>query len=356
MQEQSNRKEGSGREKEIAELARYLQEKSLDIDSYLSEEEWQQYVKEHAAGAAASTTSDNYPDVYEATIRRSRRRQQLFKGIGGLVVLLLLAGLLWIALRPQPAANAPAVMAHVHENTSTQMQKIGLPDGSSLVLYPGSSISFATDYNKQRRDLQLTGKAVFEVSPKRGVPFTVYCRSIATTALGTRFMVNGLDADPWVHLYQGKVLVQPISDNSVQRILAVGETIAYQEKEHVFKLLNAQGTAAAADPSGPSPTPRSGENNTLPATAPAVPGKTDSVSVNGQTYINFQNQQLSTIFDQLAERYHVEIRYPTDLSISTNVLLSVNAGQPIEKILDNLCGANGMKVKRVDSTTFTITK
>lgn len=357
MQENKTRKEGAGKEKEMADLAKYLRDRSLDIESYLSEEEWQQYLKNNTAGEPVEDKAEeDYAQVYDATFRKSRRQKNLYRGIG--LVALLVAGTgLFILLNRQNSASRPtAPVAHLHKNATDQLQRIALPDGSFLVLYPGSEISYTSAFNKERRDLYLTGKAVFEVTGQYTKPFIVYCRTIATTVLGTKFMVNGLEADPWVHLYQGRVVVQVVRDSAVRQLMTVGQTLAYKEQENVFRLLQGDRTDDGSG-KGASATQGNTGRQSAPAASPAsVPGTTDTVSVNGQLFLNFRNQSLSTIFDQLAERYQVEIRYPTSLAFSSNVLLSVNAGQPIEKILENLCSANGMKVSRLDKNTFTISK
>lgn len=221
-----------------------------------------------------------------------------------------------------------------------------------ILLYPNSEIQYQPDYNTTHRQLLLSGKAVFTVAAKADLPFTVYCGNIATTALGTKFQVNGEETNPQVHLYEGKIRVQHIQDSTTKSYPAIGETIAFNTRENKFyKVLsiNSQPDPIAAAPGTKTkPAPLAGKEN--------ITGNDDTFHTPSRTYLNFSNKKLSSVFDYLAQQYHVQIHYPTALAAATNVMFSIDASQPVDRILENICQTTGMTLKQNSDNIFTISK
>lgn len=353
MKEHHQNSDNAQKEKEIADLARYLEENSLTIEEYLSEDEWNRFLeskdnmqKEHAA-------EESYGPVYKATLRKSKIKKNIYTGMK-LAVFLAICASAWFLLDVNSYfAKSPATarIVYQHTNTSGFDEKITLPDGSRIMLQAGSAISYREGFNTSRRDLYLTGSAVFVVEKNDRAPFTVYCGSIATTALGTIFSVDGRPENPVVHLYEGKVVVKGIKDTTVRSYLFPGETVAYLASENIFKpVIQTAAKNPVKEKTNGAATPKK-----TPKEASAAPVETHDPATS-RSYLNFQNKKLSTIFDYLADRYDVEIRYPTDVALSTNVLLSVDADQPVGKILENICRTSGLTANKLDDRTYLITK
>ena len=72
---------------------------------------------------------------------------------------------------------------------------ITLPDGSSVWLNAGSLISYSSDFGLEKRDLQLTGEAFFDVKSDSLKPFNVHTSGITVKAYGTRFNVKAYPDD-----------------------------------------------------------------------------------------------------------------------------------------------------------------
>lgn len=106
-----------------------------------------------------------------------------------------------------------------------------LPDGSAVVLYPGSALDFTGEYNRGKREIHMTGKILFTVFKDLSKPFTVYAGGFSTTALGTEFEVNTLAANKFsVKLLKGKILVQSTATtlNPMTDVyLKPGESLTY---------------------------------------------------------------------------------------------------------------------------------
>ena len=97
---------------------------------------------------------------------------------------------------------------HIEENHSGHIRELSLEDGSVITLYPGSSVRYALNFKENRSIRLLTGKAAFDVAKDPRHPFTVFSGNIATTALGTRFIVDQAGGRVNVRLYEGKVVVK----------------------------------------------------------------------------------------------------------------------------------------------------
>jgi len=88
---------------------------------------------------------------------------------------------------------------------------IDLPDGSTVWLRQGSTISYDKDF--VQRDVVLTGEAFFDVAKDPDHPFTVSTTNSQVQVLGTRFNVREReDGDVELYVEEGRVKFAP-SDN-----------------------------------------------------------------------------------------------------------------------------------------------
>jgi len=72
--------------------------------------------------------------------------------------------------------------------SKNQIKTTLLSDNSEVILNANSSIQFAEDFNKENREVWLTGEAYFEVS-KSDKPFVVHTLNGDIMVLGTKFNV-----------------------------------------------------------------------------------------------------------------------------------------------------------------------
>lgn len=112
-----------------------------------------------------------------------------------------------------------------------------LPDGSTVWLNAGSSISYGAGFNDKKRELTLFGEAYFDVVKQPDRPFIVHAGSIQIKVLGTSFNVKSYPEDAMVETTLIKGLVQitqpgkqsPIYLHPNQKILLPAETSAAGE-------------------------------------------------------------------------------------------------------------------------------
>jgi transmembrane sensor len=89
-----------------------------------------------------------------------------------------------------------------------QRDSLRLPDGSRVVLGPGSRLAVAAGFGGERREVALRGEAYFEVVHDDGRPFVVHAGSATVRDVGTAFTVRSADAgDVRVAVTEGVVLL-----------------------------------------------------------------------------------------------------------------------------------------------------
>lgn len=132
--------------------------------------------------------------------RQLQRRQRRRLGEAGLAVLLLCALGLYSRHASPPAAQ-------VLRTASGEIRDEALPDGSHVLLSPGSEVHVRID--AQRRQLQLDrGQAWFQVTADAQRPFQVHTPHGTVTALGTAFDLAVQDDGSVVTVTEHRVSVE----------------------------------------------------------------------------------------------------------------------------------------------------
>ncbi len=201
-------------------------------------------------------------------------------------------------------------------NTSGKQQVIKLADGTQVVLYPQSRLSFAETFPADQRTVYLSGDAYFQVAkdPKR--PFLVHTTDLVTKVLGTSFFVRAKDASD-------KTLVE----------VREGKVSVFKQQEFA-----ARKNAQAKTPNGMVLTPNqklifehasSEMRRTLSDNPEIVP------SDNPKTF-EFINAPASSVLTDIEEAYQIDIIFDRDVMKGCPVTASL-AGQPMFSKLSILC-------------------
>lgn len=178
---------------------------------YLEEEEWDDFQPTHhlspeLSGKLWNSINKNTasPAVHDSP----------FRWMAVAASVLLVTGLSWhfMSKKQKTGTISAATVArtqHVLNNTRGK-KALALNDGSTVELLPGSTLSFAENFNSIKREVILNGEATFNISRDAAKPFSVYCNSILITVLGTRFTVNsyGSNTVTKVILHEGRVMVK----------------------------------------------------------------------------------------------------------------------------------------------------
>jgi transmembrane sensor len=347
---------GECREDEAADVLLYLREHPSVLEEFLPEEEWDKYV---SVPASEKFDEELYGNIQGSIRSGKRKRAMMISLFSAAAVILVFFGIRYLNQENKVAGDTELAATNstetIRKNNTAASQRITLPDNSIIILSAGSEIRYAGDYNVSKRDIYLTGKAEFSVAKEPQKQFTVYCGKVATTALGTRFSVDGNAKTISVVLYEGKVVVKKVKDDSIANYLVPGDQISYNIKKEIFEKFRYEELAATK--TAPKQAFEKGSVlNSNPAGDKSLVAHKETVADENSGHINFQNQNLKTVLDQLADRYNVEINYPTEISTSINVFISVDTTQSIEKILHNIAIINNLGVKKLADKKFYISK
>ncbi|WP_309669336.1 FecR domain-containing protein [Gemmatimonas sp.] len=83
-----------------------------------------------------------------------------------------------------------ATSPQVYATQVGQRDSVKLPDGSTVVLAPGSRLTVASGFNAGNREVTLEGAAYFDVKHDGAHPFVVHSRGAEIRDIGTAFSVN----------------------------------------------------------------------------------------------------------------------------------------------------------------------
>lgn len=122
---------------------------------------------------------------------------------------------------------------NIFQTERAQRKKITFEDGTTVSLNADTRISLRKGYNKDTREVDLTGEAFFEVAHNAAVPFIVHTPKMDIKVLGTKFNVS---AYPEEHRTEASLITGSIQaslkDNSRRHfILKPSEKITIQEEQ-----------------------------------------------------------------------------------------------------------------------------
>jgi transmembrane sensor len=155
-----------------------------------------------------------------------------------------------VVFKPKQAINNQVAVVNslqmfVVKNTTKQIYKTMLPDGSSAWLSPDAEIRYPQSFDPKFRMVSLSGESFFEVTKNPQRPFIINSRSIITKVWGTSFRVrDGIDGElPEVTVVTGKVSVSirnpdiqastKIENNEV--LLYPNQKVTFFSKQHELK-------------------------------------------------------------------------------------------------------------------------
>lgn len=117
---------------------------------------------------------------------------------------------------------------------------VTLVDGSKVWLNAASSLRFPTNFTNDKRKVELSGEAYFEVAHDEKRIFEVTTNNQAVEVLGTHFNINAYADEPSVNttLLQGSVRIFDLRSNNSQ-LLKPGEQSKLGEKMEIAAIENA---------------------------------------------------------------------------------------------------------------------
>ena len=283
---------------EEAKLAmQYIQQDPSLLDELLQKEDWDNI---DDAGML-------YPEVEDAMRKQvlaktTKKPLIVFRKItavaASIASLVFLASLLlnkttpvWDSEPKVAEQETPATKSFT--NNDSEIKRITLDDRSVVTLYPGAAIYFPAEF-VTNRSIQLKGKAIFDVAKDEDHPFTVYTGTIATTAIGTKFLVDnrrGL-ADLLIELYEGKVVVQPVDTSSAFK------SVYLLPGQECFVDMNSNKLIVQYVVPVPAVTPKK-------VAGKSMADEGEDVAID----LNFDKTPLAEVFERIEEIHNKEIEF-----------------------------------------------
>lgn len=283
------------------------------------------------------------------------RRIVIATAVAASILLLVTAGYKWFnneksdttpVVTTVEKGNAATVVVRHEINTSGKTQRIVLADSSEILLDPLSEITWNEPFANNKRDIVLKGRARFSVAKDKTRPFTVISGQLATTALGTQFIVTAFEQDEFitVQLYEGRVVVKgadSLHKKLIRRFyLMPGEELLYSNKQNTASVRRfIEGNTAAK---------KEALEEGSAADQPSLP-------VEKGSWYMFNNQPLAQVFKQLEEMYGVKIEYSSADIERMYFIGKFSKNDSVSVILNQIAALNNLTVTR-QNNKYTITR
>ncbi|MGD8279413.1 MAG: FecR domain-containing protein [Gemmatimonadota bacterium] len=279
-----------------------------------------------AAALRAVRSRFDEPEVLPLRPRGARGRERgipLWRRTGlriaASVVLVLGALAVWRAVSGPESGAAPAA-ALAFATQVGQVDSVRLPDGTGVILGPGSRLQLAEVYGTAARVAELAGEAVFDVRHDAARPFTVRAGNATIRDLGTRFAVRTDDGEG-VHVV--------VTEGSV----LLNEAMAEEANGVILRA----GDRGALDAAGAI------------RTEPGAVTDADLAWTRGG--LVFEDATLLHVMADLRRWYGVELQVG-DPSLASRHITATFEGEPIDQVLNVIGLALGARIVQRGDTAI----
>jgi transmembrane sensor len=238
--------------------------------------------------------------------------------------LLLTAGFIFYKVKLDN--NGRPVDANLHStavqwlkfvNTGEAPEHIVLPDGSTVIVLPNSSIRYPQTFNDTLRSVKLSGEAFFEVTKEMNRPFVVSSTHLQTRVLGTSFRVRDVAEEaPLVRVKTGTVAV------NFAAIKASGN-VSDAIQDHI--ILKSEQEMFFADAGSQS----------LPVSLGTSDASIPVLAIESNTFV-YRRTPVSDVFAALEDTYGIDIQYDAQI-LSHCTLTAKLSDQPLLEKLRMVC-------------------
>ena len=254
-------------------------------------------------------TLNHAKEIFITTKAPKTIRQTWYYAAASVSILLLVGLWFWLG-------QFGKVEWHAQEITALRT----LSDGTKVWLAPNSQLVYPEAFAGSTREVNLKGKAFFEVAKDTEKPFLVNGNETQIKVLGTQFMAINNASNEQVVLQEGKVAFYEKAKTEQQVILAPSEQAIFnKQKGGISKSAIHNGNMLA--------------------------WKTKQLV--------FDATSLQEVFSLLEEVYNIQIEYDTAKFSACLLTASFNQ-EPIEQVWALLQTVYNIEVIKTDTTNFTI--
>lgn len=314
----------------------YFRQNPEAMQKYLTGKNWEDFSSNERL---AVPVTDKMFRVITSGIYKKNRIRRMYHQWGSVAatVIILSVGYQFLVNKaatrpPAPARENPLAQAESlwkdEVNHTGKTMKISLKDGSQVELGEGGKIHYRESFAPDKRDIYLTGNALFNVGKDKTRPFTVYAGRLNVTALGTVFRVaapGDENRKTEVRLLSGKVVVRPdslLEKKGIRAVcLAPGQSLLLDKEKFTVSLSRRQ------------------DGNGLDLKKLGVRELT-------KTFV-FNNESLADIFKELGADYRVRFVYRQDVLKNGTFTGRFNAQkETLENFLSTIAILNNLTIRQ----------
>lgn len=220
---------GNATEKEVEEIFQWIESSSDNKSEFIK------YKKAWALTARSKKSIDAaWTKVQKQTTGKNNLRllvQNTIKYAASFILILGLGMVLHYVLTEE---NTPHKLTYLNTTQIKaplgQMTNVSLPDGTSIILNSGSTVSYNGYFAEGDRTVELIGEAYFDVVKDVEHPFTVKTQSVDLRVYGTSFNIEAYPEDKHVNttLIEGSLGVMTKKGNELVRLIP-GENASFNK-------------------------------------------------------------------------------------------------------------------------------
>jgi transmembrane sensor len=216
-------------------------------------------------------------------------------------------------------------------NDSEKPKLISLSDGSEVLLYEKSEITYQKVFGVSRK-IVLKGRARFHVAKDKNKEFVVIGGGLQTKAIGTQFTVSAYEnsKNTVVQLHEGKVMVgaaDGFAGFSQNYFLIAGDELFFNKKTSEIKISKKPKSTFKKSFNVDNDYPDLPQNKTRP-------------------WYMFNNQPLGEVLETLGSLYNVTVSYKKNDVKNRRFIGMFNQTDSLENILKQIAIVNDLKVKK----------
>lgn len=326
---------------EATAVSDYLYEYPHVLDAYF-EQEWE----EAQQPLTAEESTGMFRDIAQKTVARTVRMRWLRTAAitAAAAVFMVVCGRVWQQheagkAAEEMAANTATQKAQqweLRKNTYGRVMQLRLQEDAVAQLQPGAVVRFQRQADQSVREVHMSGDVRYRIAGNRLRAFTVYAGNVATTVLGTDFNVKEDSVSVTVSLYEGKVVVKPVTPSGEwQQVIYLkpGQSLVFNKHSKMVTVVK----TPADKVSGKQ---HLVEEDTIDLSP---------VNITESGYA-FRNQPLPDVFATLEHLYGVQIDYKGADLKNVYFIGSFEKTDSIETILNNIALLKELQIQRKGDT------
>lgn len=302
-------------------IDRYLNGKTSGVENKLMDEFYTRVTEEN-------TVPDNWDEkerrriekkMYQKIENRTTRRKRyhvryvIAAAAAAAIITLLANGYFYFTTSSGTIPDSKTLVDFVSITAGTEERSILLSDGSYVLLHPGATLSYPSEFEGHYRKVELTGEAWFDINRDTLHPFQVSAHDVITTVLGTSFTINANTGSSRVEVKVTSGKVKVSAKDQELAVLEMDDQFQYEAGE--YKIIEHNTT------NDDSPEPLQPENWKL------------------------ANVTMADALEFIEKRWHKSFTFENTEIRDCQLYASFNAEDPLEEVMMIICGVTNSKYK-----------